>query len=156
MRARPGSGGPEEKDSKRNQRDVKQQMAASLRRFGENAEVSDGQLLLDFEEFYAMQPGRIRDKHTASEIRSWFDAADVSNDGRLSLHEFFMFSLSVSAQEYGAATMEKIFRRHDRDRSGLLDALEFSRAMDEMGFGVAAHELFAALDADGRCAYCLR
>ena len=49
---------------------------------------------LDFEEFYAMQPVRLRDEHSAAEIRTWFDAADSDGDGVLSCNEFFLTNWS--------------------------------------------------------------
>ena len=42
-----------------------------------------------------------------------------------------------------------MFRKYDKDNEGTLDAMEFSRACEDMGFGSMAHELFLELDQDG-------
>ena len=44
---------------------------------------------LDFEEFVAVQPSRIRETHSEKEMRSWFDMADENGNGTLSINEFF-------------------------------------------------------------------
>ena len=41
----------------------------------------DGNQQLDFEEFLAMQPRKIRETHSAAEIRTWFESADLDGDG---------------------------------------------------------------------------
>ena len=48
-----------------------------------------------------MQPVRLRDEHSAAEIRTWFDAADSDGDGVLSCNEFFLWTLSGLAQSHG-------------------------------------------------------
>ena len=66
----------------------------------------DGNLSLDFEEFYAMQPKNIRDSHSSEAIRAWFDAADTDGNGTLSIDEFFVWSLSNAATKFGSASIE--------------------------------------------------
>ena len=36
---------------------------------------------LDFEEFFAMQPRRVRELHKPEDIKRWYEAADLDNDG---------------------------------------------------------------------------
>lgn len=106
----------------------------------------DGNQKLDFDEFYAMQPQRLRDEHSVEEIRTWFDAADTNGDGDLSIAEFFLWTLSNSAQKYGAASMEHAFAKYDDNGSGVLDAAEFEKMAIAQGFGAAAGAIFAELD----------
>lgn len=108
----------------------------------------DGDQKLDFEEFYAMQPRKVRDTRSGAEIRQWFEAADVNGDGELSLDEFFLFSMSKTACEFGATSLIAAFERFDADGTGMLNATEFSNACRQMGYGNAAHSIFRALDTD--------
>ena len=41
-----------------------------------------------------MQPKRVREMNTVSEIRSWFEDADVNGDGTVSINEFFIVRAS--------------------------------------------------------------
>ena len=41
----------------------------------------DGNQLLDFDEFLALQPAEVRDKHSVESIREWFDTADADGSG---------------------------------------------------------------------------
>ena len=95
---------------------------------------------LDFEEFLAMQPRKLRDSRSADQIKAWFDAADVNHDGVLSLDEFFIWSLGTCAEEHGGASIRACFEKFDANGSGKLDAKEFSEACKMMGFGHAMAE----------------
>ena len=64
---------------------------------------------LDFEEFVAMQPMRIRELHTRDTLREWYEAADEDHSGKLTINEFFSWSLN-SSQVGGASVLERIFR----------------------------------------------
>ena len=99
---------------------------------------------LDFDEFLKMLPQHTVESHSKSEIRTWFNAADTDHSGKLSVSEFFVWSLSSSARKTGSG-VEGVFRRYDRDGSGRLDELEFTQAVEDMGFGEWAKELFAQL-----------
>lgn len=70
---------------------------------------------LNFEEFVEMQPERIREVHTRDEIYEWYQTADENNDGKLSVNEFFMWSLN-STKVGGATILEEMFRRYDTDK----------------------------------------
>ena len=108
----------------------------------------DGNQQLDFEEFLALMPSRIREQHTAAEIRAIFDAADPNGDGFLSTNEFFVWTLSISAREFGCAPLKTAFEFYDTDKTGCLTATEFSHAANDMGFAAVAHGIFRALDVD--------
>jgi len=115
-------------------------------RFAES-NLADADVGLDFEEFLAMQPEQILKARPMEEIRGWFDQA-AGLDQRLSITEFFHFSLSKASENAGATALRDCFRRWDTDRSGYLDAVEFAIAVQEMGYGAVAHTLFKSLDAD--------
>ena len=100
---------------------------------------ADGDKKLDFEEFLAFLPKRIRDVYTPRDIRAWFDAADTNGDGTLSTNEFFRFSLSSSALRWGANPIKSIFEKFDSDQSGELDSHEFCALASEMGFRSGTH-----------------
>ena len=121
--------------------------AADGRAFAE-ADV-DGNQILDFDEFLALQPAEVRDRFSVSTIRSWFDMADTDKSGTLSINEFFAWSLSNAAAVHGAAAMQRVFERYDADGSGRLDAIEFGKACGDLGFGAVAHQIFGSLDKDG-------
>ena len=55
---------------------------------------TNGDQELDFEEFYAMQPQRLREQFSVEEIRKWFDAADADHNNVLSINEFFLWTIS--------------------------------------------------------------
>ena len=82
---------------------------------------------LDWEEFYSMQPKKIRDTHEAAAIRQWFDAADTDKSGSLSIDEFFLWSLGNAAVMFGARALTGVFERYDTNRTGMLDASEARR-----------------------------
>ena len=115
-------------------------------RFAEQDE--DGNERLDFEEFLAMQPRRVREMHSAEDIRRWFDLADTDGSGELSINEFFCWSLTNAALRLGGNTLAWAFAKYDTDGTGYLDSHEFERAAADMGYGMVSHEIFCALDRD--------
>lgn len=107
----------------------------------------DGNVELDFEEFYSMQPVTLRQTRSTQEIREWFDLAAGGKE-TLSVNDFFAFSLSKASVRAGANSLRESFKRWDRDKTGYLDSVEFARAATEMGYGAVAHTLFKKLDSD--------
>ena len=110
-------------------------------------EALDGDVALDFEEFYSFQPESVRQAHSSATSREWFDAACAGKE-RLTPNDFFHWSLSKAAQSAGANALREAFKRWDTDNSGYLDAAEFAQAAEEMGYGAVGHQLFRKLDAD--------
>lgn len=100
------------------------------------------------EEFYAMQPRTFREQHGPGQIRKWFDAADLDRSGRLSIDEFFRWTVGNAAIRHGAGSLKAAFEKFDKDKTGEIDALEFGKLCDELGFGAVSHELFRQLDQD--------
>ena len=78
----------------------------------------DANQKLDFEEFLAMQPRKLREQFTPKEIRVWFNAADENRDGTLSVNEFFAWSMSNCALKYGAMHLHEAFERFDANGHG--------------------------------------
>ena len=105
-------------------------------RFAEADENGDN--ALSWSEFLLMQPPPVRDKHGDEEIRSWFEEIDADGDGSVSINEYFTWTLS-KALHNGDSGLRAVFMEYDKDGTGCLDAREFQRIADDIGFGAAAH-----------------
>lgn len=55
---------------------------------------------------------------------------------------------NISTQ-FGEGALRIAFASYDRDGTGSLDALEFAAACKDLGFEMAAHQIFRELDSDG-------
>ena len=106
----------------------------------------DGNQQLDFEEFYAMLPSSVHASCTDSDVRWWFNSADTDGDGNISVNEFFLWSLHNAQEKWGSNALEAAFLKYDADGTGQLDALEFARAAEDVGFGAVANEIFEGLE----------
>ena len=80
-------------------------------------------------------------------LRHLFSVADADSSGYITMHEYFMFTLTVASSCTGSG-IEAVFRRYDKDGEGSLDAKEFTMACEDMGFGELGHEIFIELDGD--------
>lgn len=107
----------------------------------------DGSRALGFDEFLTILPKQMRSTATPEELRSLFNSADSNGNGVITLDELFLFTLAFAAEHTGTG-FEAIFRRFDTNGEGRLDAREFARAAEDMGFGSIAHDLFVELDHD--------
>ena len=120
----------------------------------------DGDVDLDWEEFYSIQPRKIREQHSAASIRKWFNAmyAASGKPGVASVNDFFMFTLSARASEQGAGSLGAALKRYDTTPAyavtGDLDRAEFAVVCETMGFGSDAQveHIFRSLDKDGKLA----
>ena len=108
----------------------------------------DGNKKLSFEEFSNVVPQNVQATCSTEQLREIFETVDTDGSGDISMDEFFFWTLSVAATR-GGDGIEAIFRRYDKTGEGVLDAAEFSRAVEDMGFGSVGHELFLELDKDG-------
>ena len=106
----------------------------------------DGNQHLDFEEFYAMLPSTVHASFTDADVRWWFNSADTDGDGSISVNEFFLWSLHNAQEKWGSNALEAAFVKYDGDGTGHLDALEFARAAEDVGFGAVANEIFEGLE----------
>ena len=110
----------------------------------------DGNQELEFDEFYAMQPSRIREKFGMDAIRKWFDVADSNGNGKLSVNEYFAWSLRNAMQvEDASMGLAVAFKKYDHDGTGELDATEFTSVCHDLGFGLMANQIFSSVDKDG-------
>ena len=119
----------------------------SARRFADAD--TDGDMKLDFDEFVAMQPAAMREKTPLADFKLWFDSADADGNGSLSIGEYFIWTLHSASEKHGEDALSKAFAKYDPDNSGRIDLIEFQKACDDVGFGLAAHQIFRALDPDG-------
>ena len=108
----------------------------------------NGDAILDYEEFKSACPKKLKEQINETELREIFDSVDHDQSGGISMDEYFLWALSVASENTGSG-IEAVFRKYDKDNEGSLDAMEFSRAVEDMGFGSMAHELFLELDKDG-------
>ena len=104
----------------------------------------DGDLNLSFEEFVSALPTHLRATRSLSDLRSWFDMVDGSRDGRVTLNEWFQFSLSASAIVTGAGVVQT-FQRYDASGEGKLDKGEFFACAEDAGYGEFAAQLWDTL-----------
>lgn len=128
-------------------RKVLNDVSQNSRRFADADK--DGDQKLDYEEFVSMLPDVTRAKFSQADIRMWFDLADTDKSGELSISEFFMWTLSSASEKFGTDALMSVFSKYDPNSSGLVDMNEFQKACDDSGFGLVAHDIFRALDADG-------
>ena len=103
---------------------------------------------LDFDEYEQGLPENIKRNHSAAQIREWFDLVDKDGSGRITMDEFFLWSLGAASVHSGK-TIKNIFMKYDTDGSGSVDRYEFTRAAQEVGFGDTAAELFEVFDTGG-------
>lgn len=84
-----------------------------------------------------------------AQLRTLFDSIDTDKSGTIEMTEYFLWTLDVASMQ-GCGGLEAIFKRYDSSGEGVLDAFEFSSAVEDMGFDTSfAHSLFVQLDDDG-------
>ena len=72
---------------------------------------------------------------------------DKDKDGKISLAEYFLFSVTSSCMIAGCS-IATLFSEHDEDGTSELDEEEFKKAVETMGFGKIAKTLFQKFDRD--------
>ena len=127
---------------------LRKEVKAAMRRAAmefESANIkNDG--VLDAQQFSAMMRARIGNPDLSDEqLAEWFNSLTRDND-QLSLDEFFCFCMFDIAEEIGGVAV--VFETYDADDSGLLSTKEFSKAIEEMGFGPATEQLLEQFDCD--------
>ena len=117
---------------------------------------TNGDAELSYEEFVNVIPKQTREKHEDASLKEIFDLADTDGNGAISREEFFFWALnwafesSGGSHKGGAATegIRAVFRTYDTSGDGQLNLLEFSKAVDHLGFGSIAAQIFTELDVD--------
>lgn len=105
---------------------------------------TDGNAELDFEEWRTMLPEvTVRTRHD-DELREWFDLIDKDGSGAIGWDEFFKWAFSLSASATGMGLMA-VFKQYDKDASGFIDEIEFTRAARDLGMGDVADQIFQQL-----------
>ena len=70
-----------------------------------------------------------------------------SKSGTIETDEYFVWALGMACQNGGG--LEAVFKKYDSDGAGLLDLIEFSLAVEDLGFSATfASDIFLALDED--------
>lgn len=96
----------------------------------------------------------VRRRMSSTELRKLFDTAR-SFDATAALEDFLIWSHQTAAKlGNGITSVESVFKRYDHSAhsgvsDGTLDAIEFYRLAEDMGFGELADDLYSALDYDG-------
>lgn len=70
-----------------------------------------------------------------------------NGNGKIEMDEYFIWTLDVASKQ--GCGLETIFKKYDTSGEGMLDANEFSLAVEDLGFSATfAHDLFVELDDD--------
>ena len=88
-------------------------------------------------------------RHATQGMRTYPPFIACTGDGTLCINEFFRWSLGNASKRHGADALARAFARYDRNGTGALDAMEFSNACHDFGFGSGANDIFKTLDVDG-------
>ena len=108
---------------------------------------TDGSRSLSWEEFECAVPKELKEECSPAQLRAIFDSADADGDGDLTMDEFFLWTLGVASQANGRSGLEAIFHKYGTGKA-LLDGFAMARAVEDLGFGSFAHDLFVQLDHD--------
>ena len=86
---------------------------------------------------------------TREMLRDWFRVVDFNCDGRLTLTEFFAFSLREAlARALDGRGLDPFFRLWDSNHDGSLDKKELASVSHELGFDAITNELLRICDED--------
>ena len=136
----------EAKDARREEVAIEEATADAMMRFADMD--TNGDMTLDFEEFLAMQTKTVRAQYSDEEIREWFNTADMDDSGTLTISEWFVWTLDHMATKHGVDSIERMFKKYDKDGTGQLDTREFDKLAATNGFGAGANSIFRELDDD--------
>ena len=122
--------------------------AAILRRHAAEFQLADqdGHGELSFEQFRDnLLPKGVLETQSEATVRSWFTAMDPQNTGRINVAAYFVWSIGA-ADQISSQYATDGFSPFDTDKSGRLDEIEFTRAVEAMGYGDYARDLCIVLD----------
>ena len=81
------------------------------------------------------------------ELKDLFSCIDQDASDYICMSEYFLWTLDIATQH--GCGLEAIFKKYDKNKTGLLDPNEFALAVEDMGFAATfAHDLFIDLDDD--------
>jgi len=118
---------------------------------------ADGAMPLDFEEWFAMLPWRIRDHYPVTTTRQWFDTAErittPNNPEHLSMNDFFLWTLTAAAAAHGAISLEEAFNKFDSEpgyakHGGRVSHQGVAVVCKAMNFGSHSDAIIYSLDKD--------
>ena len=103
----------------------------------------------------AVVPANMKAQSTERQLLEIFEAVDIDGSGAISMHEYFLWTLSIASEQEGSMNLKEVFCKYDKNGEGYLDAAQFIVACEDMGFGPLGHDLFLELDQDesGTVAY---
>ena len=118
--------------------------AAFLAEMKQNAEDfqladTDGDNMLNFEEFCFLVRYREFGDHTDEELLKRFKQLDVDGSGLIDAREYIKFSLCDALYRSSTRTID-LFRQWDEDKNGTIDKKEFRKAIKALGFDFIAND----------------
>ena len=96
---------------------------------------------IDYDEFKNFIVPQAAGAHSEEELREWWSLMDIDGDQLIRKDEFFLYALCAASKKCGSG-IAAIFKKFDSDGSGSLDELEFTRALEDMGFGDCATDVY--------------
>ena len=102
----------------------------------------DGDQEITFEEFVTFILPKTGER-SDEELQAWWGLMDIDGDGFLRKDEFFFYALCAASKRTGSG-IAAVFSKFDTDNSGALDEIEFEQALQEVGFGDVALDVFDA------------
>ena len=111
---------------------------------------TNGDRNLTFDEFKLFIPARTRAAHHEATLRELFDTVDTNGNGFITPDEFFFwgFNFAESFAGIGPHGILELCKRCDTSRDGTLNLREFSKMVEDLGYGSLGLELFFDLDSD--------
>ena len=89
----------------------------------------DRSMNFGYHEFRGMLPWSLQRKHGDREVHAWFDAMDLDDDTKISLHEYFLFSVAYACRIAGCSVAD-LFQEFDSDGSDELSETEFTEVRE--------------------------
>ena len=96
---------------------------------------------LSEDEFLRAIPAAMKAVRSETELHKLFTHVDADGNGAISIDEFFIWTLNFMKSTKGSG-IEEVFRRYDANKHGILNALQFARAAEDIGFGEVANTGF--------------
>lgn len=108
-----------------------------------------GEHKLSCEEFITVVPAAMKTRATPEDLQKLFESVDYDGNGFISIDEFFIWTLSFMRTTKGSG-LDEVFLRYDKKGLGELNASDFARACEDIGFGDLANDFFIELDPENK------